>query len=43
MKVDFYYTHSFEREAFERANMLHKHEIQFFGPRLSDVTRQLLH
>ena len=41
MKVAFFDTHGFEKDAFEEANQVAGHEIHFFEPRLTDLTASL--
>jgi D-lactate dehydrogenase len=41
MKIAFFDTHRYDREAFERANATSRHEITFFEPRLTRETASL--
>lgn len=38
MKIAFYDTHSFEREAFDDANKEYRHDIHYLEPRLTELT-----
>jgi D-lactate dehydrogenase len=41
MKILFFDTHPFEKEAFEKANAVYKHEIHYVEPRLIETTALL--